>query len=137
MTVGQLEASANLIRLNNLYDKQIIASLVTDLVSEKLKDEQAGSIWVTDRNDAALITDATNLKIAAIIITKGQPVPDSVLNAANEAQFTLFSTPLPAPDFIGKLYALEIRIDPYGEAYGQIPGAGSGGAYHKPTGSKE
>jgi hypothetical protein len=133
MTVAQLEASANLTRLNNLYDKEIIASLVTDFVSEKLKDEQAGSIWITDRTDAALITEAKTLKIAAIIITKGQTVANSVINAANEARITLFSSPLPAPDLVGELYALGIRIDPYGQPSGQTPGSGVGEIPHKPS----
>ena len=137
MTVAQLETSTNLTRLNNLYDKEIIASLVTDLVSAKLKDEQAGSIWVTDRNDAALITDAKNLKIAAIIITKGQQVADPILEAGNEAQITLFSSPLPAPDLVGELYALGIRIDPYGTPSGQIPGSGSGKDPKRFTGTKK
>ena len=115
MTVSELMQSITLQPLNTLYDKEIVASLVTDLVSSKLTSGQAGSIWVTDRTDVGIVSDAKRLNIAAIIITKGQEVASNVLQAANVAQITIFSTPLPAPDIVGQLFAVGIRIDPYGQ----------------------
>ena len=115
MTVSELMQSMNLQPLNTLYDKEIVASLVTDLVSGKLTSGQAGSVWVTDRTDIGIASDAKRLNIAAIIVTKGQQVAENVIHAADEARITIFSTPLPAPDIVGQLYAVGIRIDPYGQ----------------------
>jgi predicted nuclease of predicted toxin-antitoxin system len=125
MTVSELMQSMNLQPLNTLFDKEIVASLATDLVSNKIASGQAGGIWVTDRTDVGIVSDAKNLNSAAIIITQGQGISNNVKEAANEAQITIFSTPLPSPDIVGKLYAVGIRIEPYG----QVRAVGDPGPY--------
>ena len=131
MTVAQLKESTNLKLWTDLYDKVITASLVTDMVSDQMTNNMAGSIWVTDKNDNEdLITDAKNLKIAAIILAEitleeGQPVSDDILEEANTEQITIFSSPFTAPNLVGELDALGIRIDPYGQAESQKPDLGS------------
>lgn len=116
MTVDELKERTNLAPLNAIYDKDIVGSLVTDIVREKMAEGQAGSIWVTDRTKKDIVDDAQRYKIATIIVTEGQPVGDDVLRAADNVQTTIFSTPHPLPAIVGELDALGIRITPYGDA---------------------
>lgn len=99
MRVAELTGRVNLEPLNTLHDKEIVAGNI--LVSVESQNR---------------VTDATGLAdIGAIVVTEGKTVASDALQAADRAEITIFSTPLPSPDFVGELDALGIRITPYGE----------------------
>lgn len=112
MIVKDLTELPYLELLNRLYDKLIVGSLATDQVKIKIELGNAGSIWVTDKTSGDIVRDAVDLKIAAIIVTKD--VGPKVLEAANDAMMSIFQASMAAPDIVDELYALGIRITPYG-----------------------
>lgn len=113
MRVAELMDKMDMEPLNQVFDKEIAGGLVTDMVSDVMKSGEAGNIWVTVQTHKKVIAAANLVDIAAVVITQGKKVEDDVLKAADKAEITIFSTPLPAFSFVGKIYALGIRITPY------------------------
>ncbi len=113
MLISELIQKVNMTALNAVYDKEIVGGLVTDMVSDVMTSGQAGNIWVTVQTNKKVISAANLVDIAAVVITQGKKVEAEVLQAADGAQITVFSTTLTSWDFVGELYALGIRISPY------------------------
>ena len=115
MTVAELMKKLNMTPMNKLFDKDISGGLVTDMVSDVMKTGQAENLWVTVQTNKKVIAAANLVDIAAVVITQGKKVDADVLEAANKAEITIFSTPMTSWDLVGKTYALGIRIEPYGQ----------------------
>ena len=109
MRVAELMKKVNMKPLNKLHDKEIVGGLVTDMVSDVMKSGQAENIWVTVQTHKKVIAAANLVDIAAVVITQGKEVESDVLQVADRAEITVFSTPLTSWDFVGELYALGIR----------------------------
>jgi len=114
MRVAELMEKANVKPLNKVHDKEIVGGLVTDMVSDVMKSGQAGNVWVTVQTHKKVIAAANLVDIAAVIITQAKNVDSDVLEVADKAEITVFSTPLTSWDLVGELYALGIRMAPYG-----------------------
>lgn len=115
MRVAELMKKVNLTPLNSIHDKEIVGGLVTDMVSDVMASGQAGNIWVTVQTHKKVIAAANLVDVAAVVITQGKNMDSDVLQAADKAEITVFSTTLPSWDLVGELYALGIRITPYGQ----------------------
>ena len=109
MRVAELMKKVNMKPMNKLYDKEIVGGLVTDMVSDVMKSGQAENIWVTVQTNKKVIAAANLVDITAVVITQGKEVENEVLEVADKAEITVFSTPLSSWDFVGELYALGIR----------------------------
>ena len=115
MTIAELMNQVSMTPMNKTFDKDISGGLVTDMVSDVMKTGQAGNLWVTVQTNKKVIAAANLVDIAAVVITQGKKVEIDVLEAADKAEITIFSTPMTSWDFVGQLYALGIRIDPLGQ----------------------
>jgi predicted transcriptional regulator len=113
MQVTELMKKVDMKPLNQIFDKEIVGGLVTDIVGDVMTLEQKGVIWVTTQTDKMVVAVANLMGIAAIVITQGRKVEKEVLQLADNAQITMFSTAKTSWGFIGELYALGIRISPY------------------------
>jgi len=117
MRVAELIDKVTMKALNRVYDKEIAGGLVTELVGKVNTLGQPGQLWVTLQTDANGVAAANVADVAAIVVTEGNKVANDVLQAADNAQITVCSTPLTSWDFVGGLYALGIRISPYSPAH--------------------
>lgn len=115
MRVAELMTKVNLKPLNKVFDKDIVGGLVTDMVSDVMASGQAGNIWVTVQTHKKVIAAANLVDVGAVVVTQGKNVESDVLQAADKAEITIFSSALPSWDLVGELYALGIRITPYGQ----------------------
>jgi serine kinase of HPr protein (carbohydrate metabolism regulator) len=117
MLVSELLQKVKITALNKVYDKDIVGGLVTDMVSDVMTSGQAGYVWVTVQTNKKVISAANLVDIAAVVIPQGKKVEPEVLQAADSAQITIFSTDFSSWDFVGAVYALGIRISPYSPVY--------------------
>lgn len=113
MQVTELMKKVDMKALNQIFDKKIVGGLVTDIVGDVMTSGQAGNIWVTTQTDKMVVAVANLMGIAAIVITQGRKVEREVLQLADNAQITMFSSAQSSWDFITGLCALGIRISPY------------------------
>ena len=113
MQVTELMKKVDMKALNQIFDKKIVGGLVTDIVGDVMTSKQVGNIWVTTQTDKMVVAVANLMGISAIVITENRNVDGAVLQLADNAQITMFSTAKTSWGFVGELYALGIRISPY------------------------
>ncbi len=94
--------------LNALYNKEIMGVFVSDMVSDIMHGAGPGSIWVTVQTHKNIIAAANLVDVAAIIVTRGKPVPKETLDIADRAEITLFSSPLETYELAIKIYGMGI-----------------------------
>lgn len=104
MTVAELMEKLKLKPLNELHDKSVEGVYISDMVSDVMAGAKAGALWVTTQTHKNVVAAANLVDIAAVVVTRGKPVPDETLEMATRAELTIFSTDLETYDLVGKLH---------------------------------
>lgn len=107
MKIEELPSKIDLKILNSMTDVEITGVIVTDIVSDVVTNAKKGNLLITAQVHNTLISAAKLVDAAAIIFTIGrEPQPD-VVNLADKAGITLFSSAYNA-------YELAIKINKLG-----------------------
>jgi hypothetical protein len=104
MTVAELKEKLKLKPLNELHDKGVEGVYISDMVSDVMAGAKPGALWVTTQTHKNVVAAANLVDIAAVVVTRGKPVPDETLEMATRAELTIFSTDLETYDLVGKLH---------------------------------
>ena len=81
----------------------------SDLLSDVMANAQDGDVWITMQRHVNIVAVAQLKNLAAIVIVNGrQPEADMVARAA-EHGVAVVTTPFPAFDVAGRLYAAGLR----------------------------
>ena len=89
--------------------REVRGGYASDLLSDVMANAQDGDAWVTMQRHVNTVAVAQLKNLAAIVIVNGrQPEADMVARAA-EHGVAVVTTPLPAFDAAGRLYAAGLR----------------------------
>lgn len=92
-----------------LGERVVTGGYASDLLSDVMAHAQEGDLWVTLQRHVNVVAVAHLKGLAAVVLVNGrQPEADAVRRAVDE-QVVMLSTPLPAFDAVGRLYAAGIR----------------------------
>jgi hypothetical protein len=104
MRVSELQEKLGLNPLNDVYDKNIEGVFISDMVSDIVAGAKPNDLLITIQTHKNLIATANLVDISAIIFVRDkQPLAD-VLELADRAKITLFSTDLDAWKLAIKLH---------------------------------
>ncbi|NMA55705.1 MAG: serine kinase [Firmicutes bacterium] len=92
-------------------DRAIEGAYASDLLSHVMARAREGNIWVTIQAHQNIVAVATLLNLAGIVIAGGIEPQADTLHKAEEEGVPIISTPLPAFQVIGRLYALGIGAE--------------------------
>lgn len=106
MKVSELPAKAGLTPLNAIYDKDIEDVFISDMVSDIIAGARPNSLLITIQLHKNLIATANLVDVAAIVFVRDKKPMADVIEVADRAGITLFSTPLDAWKLAVKLYEL-------------------------------
>ncbi len=104
MTVAELKEKLSLKLANELYDKDVESVFISDMVSDVMAGAKPGALWVTTQSHKNVVAAANLVDIAAVVVTRGKPVPADTIEMATRAELTIFTTDLETYDFIVKLH---------------------------------
>ncbi|MBU1023894.1 hypothetical protein KKB99_06395 [bacterium] len=94
MKIAELAKKTGFTALNEVFDKEVQGVFISDMVSDIVAGAKAGDLLVTIQMHKNLIATANLVDIAAIVFVRGKKPLDDVIELANRAQITLFSTDL-------------------------------------------
>jgi len=103
MTIDKLAEMLDLKRLSGESNKDVESCYISDLLSRVLGGCQAGDIWITVQSSLNMVAVAIMTEASCVILPEGLTAPDSVVEKANEEDFTIFTSDETA-------YSLAIRI---------------------------
>lgn len=86
--------------------KEITGAYVSDLLSDVMANSNEGNVWITLQIHLNIVAVADMKGLAGVIIVGNRPIKDDVIQKAEAEKITVLSTPLPAFEASGKLYAL-------------------------------
>ena len=86
-------------------DREIQGGYASDLLSDVMGNSQEGDVWVTLQKHVNIVAVAQLKGLAAIVLVNGRKPEADVIARAEEAGMPIISTPMPAFDAIGVLYA--------------------------------
>jgi hypothetical protein len=107
MKVSELQKKIGLKLLNKLYDKNIEGVFISDMVSDIVAGAQPNNLLITIQTHKNLIATANLVDISAIIFVRGKEPFQDVLELADRAQISLFTTDMDA-------WKLAIKLHEYG-----------------------
>jgi hypothetical protein len=109
MKVSELPEKMGLKPLNVIYDKDIEGVFISDMVSDIVAGAKPNNLLLTIQTHKNLIATANLVDIAAIIfVREKKPLPD-VIELADRAEITLFTTELDAWKLAIKLHDLGVE----------------------------
>ncbi len=104
MTVVELKDKLKLKAVNDVNDKEVEGVFISDMVSDVMAGASPGALWVTTQSHKNVVAAANLVDIAAVVVTRGKPVPDETIEMAKRAELTIFTTDLETYEFVGKLH---------------------------------
>jgi hypothetical protein len=109
MKISELYKKAGLTPINAIFDKDIEGVFISDMVSDIISGAKPNSLLITIQMHKNLIATANLVDVSAIIFVRDKkPLPD-VIEVADRAGITLFSTPLDAWKLAIQLYELGVQ----------------------------
>jgi len=91
--------------------RTVSGGYASDLLSDVMAHGRKDHLWVTVQVHPNIIAVAVLKELAAIVLVNGrEPAPETAARA-EEKGIALCGTPLPAFEFVGRLYGLGIKGD--------------------------
>jgi hypothetical protein len=106
MNISELPKKAGLTPLNAIYEKQIDGVFISDMVSDIIAGARPNDLLITLQMHKNLIATANLVDVSAIVFVRDKKPLADVIEVADRAGITLFSTPLDAWKLAIKLYEL-------------------------------
>ncbi len=92
MNISELQDKAGLKLLNNLHEKEIEGVFISDMVSDIVAGVHAGSLLITIQTHKSLIASANLVDVSGIIYVRDKVPPEAVVELADRAGISLFTT---------------------------------------------
>ncbi len=108
MKLAELNEKANLNLINELFDRDIEGVYISDMVSDIVAGAGANSLLVTIQTHKNLIATANLVDVAAIVFVRDKKPLDDVIELANRAKISLFSTDLDSWALAVKLHEIGV-----------------------------
>jgi hypothetical protein len=109
MKVSELQEKAGLTLLNKLYDKDIDGVFISDMVSDIVAGTHAGNLLITIQSHKSLIASANLVDVAAIVYVRDKKPLEDVIELADRAGISLFTTSEDAWKMSIKLHEMGIE----------------------------
>lgn len=109
MKIAELAEKTGFTALNEIFDNDVQGVFISDMVSDIVAGAKAGDLLVTIQMHKNLIATANLVDIAAIVFVRGKKPLEDVIELANRAQITLFSTDLDSWKLAIKLHEIGIQ----------------------------
>jgi hypothetical protein len=106
MNISELPKKAGLTPLNAIYEKEIDGVFISDMVSDIIAGAGPNNLLITVQMHKNLIATANLVDVSAIVFVRDKKPLADVIEVADRAGITLFSTPLDAWKLAIKLYEL-------------------------------
>jgi hypothetical protein len=104
MKVSELQAKLGIKPINAIHEKEIDGVFISDMVSDIVSGAKPGNLLVTIQLHKNLIATANLVDISAIVFVRDKKPMDDVVELADRAGITLFSTELDSWKFAIKLH---------------------------------
>lgn len=114
MTLDRIAQTLGLTLLTEKKDFSEVepsAGYTSDMLSCVMSGAPRQGIWVTLQAHVNIVAVAALLDLAAVIITEDAAADPATIEKANEKGVTLFSTPKPSFEIVGRLWELGIRTE--------------------------
>ena len=108
MRVSDLAKMPELTLINAIYDKEIEGVFISDMVSDIIAGASPNNLLITVQTHKNLIATANLVDISAIIFVRDKQPQPEVVELANRAGITLFSTKLDAWKLAIKLHDMGV-----------------------------
>lgn len=92
MKVSELQEKVGFNLLNKLYDKEIEGVFISDMVSDIVAGVHAGNLLITIQVHKSLIASANLVDVSAVVYVRGKVPADDVIQLADRANISLFTT---------------------------------------------
>ncbi len=109
MKVSELAEKLGLKSTNDLYDKEVHGVFISDMVSDIVAGTQPGNLLITIQTHKNLIAAANLVDVSAVVFVRGKTPQEGVIQLADRAQISLFTTDLSAWELAIKLHDLGIE----------------------------
>ncbi|MFH1677125.1 MAG: hypothetical protein ABIC40_08880 [bacterium] len=109
MKVSELMKKANFTPLNKLYEKEIEGVFISDMVSDIVADTHANNLLLTIQTHKSLIASANLVDVSAIVFVRNKKPLDDVIELADRAGISLFTTEDDAWNLAIKLHELGLK----------------------------
>lgn len=108
MKLAELTEKAKLNLINELFDRDIEGVYISDMVSDIVAGAGANSLLVTIQTHKNLIATANLVDVAAIVFVRNKKPLGDVIELANRAKISLFSTDLDSWALAVKLHEIGV-----------------------------
>lgn len=88
-------------------DREISGCYIGDLLSWVMSNAESGNVWITIMNNINITAVASLCDVSCIILAESVNLPEEVLNKANMAGITVFSSEKSAYELAGMIYCEE------------------------------
>ncbi|MFH1676682.1 MAG: hypothetical protein ABIC40_06620 [bacterium] len=109
MKVSELEKKANFTLLNKLFDKEIEGVFISDMVSDIVAGTHAGNLLLTIQTHKSLIASANLVDVSAIVFVRNKKPQLDVIELADRAGISLFTTEEDAWKLTIKLHGMGLE----------------------------
>jgi len=109
MKLTELRDKLSLNALNEIYENEIEGVFISDMVSDIVAGANSGNILVTIQTHKNLIATANLVDVPAIIYVRDKKPAQDVIELANRAKITLFTTNLDAWKLAIKLHEIGLK----------------------------
>lgn len=109
MKVSELHEKAGLTLLNKLSERDVEGVFISDMVSDIVAGTHAGNLLLTIQTHKSLIASANLVDVSAIVYVREKKPADDVIELADRAGISLFSTNQDAWKLAIKLHDLGIE----------------------------
>jgi len=109
MKLTELRDKLGLNALNEIYENEIEGVFISDMVSDIVAGANSGNILVTIQTHKNLIATANLVDVPAIIYVRDKKPAQDVIELANRAKITLFTTNLDAWKLAIKLHEIGLK----------------------------
>ena len=109
MKLTELRDKLSLNALNEIYENEIEGVFISDMVSDIVAGANSGNILVTIQTHKNLIATANLVDVPAIIYVRDNKPAQDVIELANRAKITLFTTNLDAWKLAIKLHEIGLK----------------------------
>ncbi len=89
--------------------REVRGAYTSDLLSDVMANSHEADVWVTLQKHVNIVAVAQLKGIAAIVLVNGRRPDEDTSRRAETEKIPIISTPLPAFEVSGLLYALELR----------------------------
>jgi hypothetical protein len=96
MKISELSKKAGLTPINAIYEKDIEGVFISDMVSDIIAGAKPNNLLITVQMHKNLIATANLVDVSAIVFVRDKKPLQDVLDVANRAGITLFTTSLDA-----------------------------------------